>query len=191
MCRKYIFVKTVKKLNLWETTVDKSAWIKAWHLVTFQKNTPDFRTRIAGFLSKLTNINLSPMPEELVTHIKQAVPNSKNQELLTSMGSHGVPCLKQLGGSFTNSIFNPFMPKQQIGTPEWMNEWMNGFISCWRKIHSWTWSRISQQRPILTKKDTLILYSNLFKKVLQKDKVLLIFHEMKQGPKTGHNFCLH
>ena len=191
MCRKYIFVKTVKKLNLWEkTTVDKSAWIKAWHLVTFQKNTPDFRTRIAGFLSKLTNINLSPMPEELVTHIKQAVPNSKNQELLTSMGSHGVPCLKQLGGSFTNWIFNPFMATT-ANRNSWMNEWMNGFISCWWKIHSWTWSRISQQRPILTKKDTLILYSNLFKKVLQKDKVLLILHEMKQGPKTGHNFCLH
>ena len=44
------------------------------------------------------------------------------------MGSHGVPCLKQLGGSFTNSIFNPFMPKQQIGTPEWMNEWMNEWM---------------------------------------------------------------
>ena len=64
--------KQLKNSNLWEkTTVDKSAWIKAWHLVTFQKNTPDFRTRIAGFLSKLTSINLSPMPEELVTHIKQ------------------------------------------------------------------------------------------------------------------------
>ena len=106
------------------------------------------------------------------------------------MGSHGVPCLKQLGGSFTNWIFNPFMATT-ANRNSWMNEWMNGFISCWWKIHSWTWSRISQQRPILTKKDTLILYSNLFKKVLQKDKVLLILHEMKQGPKTGHNFCLH
>ena len=129
MCQKYIFVQTVKKLNLWEkTTVDKSAWIKAWHLVTFQKNTPDFRTRIAGFLSKLTNINLSPMPEELVTHIKQAVPNSKNQELLTSMGSHGVPCLKQLGGSFTNSIFNPFMAKT-ANRNSWMNEWFHFMLT--------------------------------------------------------------
>ena len=38
MCRKCIFMQTVKKLNLWgKTAADESAWIKAWIISTSRK----------------------------------------------------------------------------------------------------------------------------------------------------------